>query len=145
MLNRRLVYWPEPARRTCKKCTMKENPKDRIEALVDALLESDQMESAVRYVRSGRRFASLETEEIKKRWTQATRTFLMSCGGVNPGEMDDLGSELRLRKVALLCENVSAKTAAAARLTGREDDPEGQARILERIRRFRDDLEGPRN
>jgi hypothetical protein len=48
-----------------------------IEAIVDALLESDQMESTARYLTSGRRFAHLETEEIKKRWTQAAGTFLI--------------------------------------------------------------------
>jgi hypothetical protein len=69
---------------------MKENPTDNIEAIVDALLKSDQMESTARYliITSGRRFASLETEEIKKRWTEAARTFLISYGGVNPREMD---------------------------------------------------------
>jgi hypothetical protein len=48
------------------KNSIKRNPKDKIEAIVDALLESDQMESTARYLTSGRRFAGLETEEIKK-------------------------------------------------------------------------------
>jgi copper homeostasis protein CutC len=124
---------------------MKGNPKHRIEAIVDALIESDQMECTARYLTSGRRFAHLETEEIKKRWTRAARTFLISCGGVNPREMDDLGSELGLRKVALPCEEVSDETAAVARRIGRDDDPDGHARISDRIRKFRDDLERPRN
>jgi hypothetical protein len=124
---------------------MKEHPKHRIEAIVDAMLESDQMECTARYLTSGRRFAQLGTEEIKKRWTQATRTFLISYGGVNPREMDDLGSELGLRKVALPCEDVSVETAAVARRIGRDDDFEGHARIRDRIRKFRDDLDSPRN
>jgi hypothetical protein len=127
------------------KNSIKRNPKDKIEAIVDALLESDQMESTARYLTSGRRFAGLETEEIKKRWTQAARTFLISYGGINPREMDDLGSELGLRKVALPCEDVSAETAAVARRIGRDDDPEGHARIRDRIDKFLDDLESPRN
>jgi hypothetical protein len=124
---------------------MKEHPKRKIEAIVDALLESDQMESTARYLRSGRRFASLETEEIKKRWIQAARTFLISYGGINSREMDDLGSELGLRKVALPCEEVSAEAAAVARRIGDDDDPEGHARIRDRIGKFLDDLESPRN
>ena len=68
---------------------MKEHPQHKAEA-IDALIKSDQMESTARYLTSGRRFAGLETEEIKKRWTQAARTFLISYGGVNPREMDDL-------------------------------------------------------
>ena len=75
---------------------MKENPQDKTEATVDALIKSDQMESTARYLRSGRRFANLETEEIKKRWTEAVRTFLTSYGSVSSREMDDLGSELGL-------------------------------------------------
>ncbi len=124
---------------------MKENPKHRIEANVDALLESDQMESTARYLTGGRGFAHLGTEEIKKRWTQAARTFLTSYGGVNPREMDDLGSELGLRKVALPCEEVSVEAAAVARRIGRDDDPEGHARVRDRIGKFFDDLESPRN
>jgi hypothetical protein len=124
---------------------MKKHPKHRIEAIVDALLESDKMESTARYLTSGRRFASLETEAIKKRWTQAARTFLISYGGVSPREMDDLSSELGLRKVALPCEEVSAEAAAVARRIEHDHDPEGHARIRDRIRRFRDDLESPRN
>ena len=125
---------------------MKEHPKHKTEAaIVDALVETDQMESTARYLTSGRRFASLETEEIKTRWTQAARTFLISYGGVNPREMDDLSSELGLRKVALPCEDVSAETAAVARRIGHDDDPEGHARIRDRIGKFLDDLESPRN
>jgi copper homeostasis protein CutC len=103
---------------------MREHPKHKTEAaIVDALVETDQMESTARYLTSGRRFASLETEEIKTRWTQAARTFLISYGGVNPREMDDLSSELGLRKVALPCEDVSAETAAVARRIGHDDNP----------------------
>jgi hypothetical protein len=57
---------------------MKEKPKDKIESIVDALFESDQMECTARYLTSGRRFAHLGTEEVKKRWTEAARV----CPGV---------------------------------------------------------------
>ena len=52
---------------------------------------------------------------------------------------------LVLEKVALPCEEVSAEAAAVARRIGRDDDPEGQARIRDRIGKFLDDLESPRN
>jgi hypothetical protein len=124
---------------------MKKNPQDITEAIVDALIKSDQLESTARYLRSGRRFANLETEEIKQRWTEAARTFLTSYGSVSPREMDDLGSELGLRTVALPCENVSDEVAAVARRIEHNDDPETRARIRDRIRSFRDDLEKRRN
>ena len=124
---------------------MKKNPQNKTEATVDALIKSDQMESTARYLRSGRRFANLETEEIKQRWTEALRTFLTSYGSVSPREMDDLGSELGLRTVALPCENVSDEAAAVARRIEHDDDPETRARIRDRIRSFRDDLEKRRN
>jgi hypothetical protein len=38
---------------------MKEKPKDKIESIVDALFESDQMQCTARYLTSGRRFAHL--------------------------------------------------------------------------------------
>jgi hypothetical protein len=118
---------------------------DKTEAIVDALIKSDQMESTARYLRSGRRFANLETEEIKQRWTEAVRTFLTSYGSVSSREMDDLGSELGLRTVALPCENVSDEAAAVARRIEHDDDPETRARIRDRIRCFLDDLERRRN
>jgi hypothetical protein len=124
---------------------MKEYCETKAEALVDALLDADQMESTARYLLSGRRFASLETEEIKGRWTAAARIFFASYGSVNPREMDDLGSELRLRKVPLPGENVRNEVAAVARRMQHDDDPEVRSRIRERIRSFRNSLERPQN
>src|SRR6202046_59010 len=120
---------------------MREHPKHKTEAaIVDALVETDQMESTARNLTSGRCFASLETEEITS-WTQAARNFLISYDGVNARKMEDLSSELGLRKVALPCEDVSAETAAVARRIRHDDNPEGHARIRDRIRKFLDDLE----
>jgi hypothetical protein len=124
---------------------MKKNPQDKTETILDALIESDQMDSIARYLTSGRRFANLETEEIKQRWTEAVRTFLTSYGTGSPRELDDLGSELGLRKVALPRENVRDETAAVARRIRHDDDPETRARIRDRIRSFRDDFEKRRN
>ena len=129
------------SRKDRKGSTVKENLKHMAEAIVDALLKSDQMESTARYLRSGRRFANLETEEIKRRWTEATRNFLISYGAVNPREMDDLGSETGLRKAALPWKNVSNETAAVARRIEHDDDPEGCAGIRDQVRNFLDDLE----
>jgi hypothetical protein len=50
---------------------MKGNPKHRIEAIVDALIESDRMESTARYLTSGRRF-SLQTNGSATIPTSAT-------------------------------------------------------------------------
>jgi hypothetical protein len=124
---------------------MKEYVKPKAEAIVDALLDADQMESTARYLSSGRRFASLETEEIKQRWTEAVRIFLASYGKENPREMDDLGSELRLRKVPLPEENVRDQVAAVARRIQHDDDPDVRSRIRDHIRIFRDSLERPQN
>jgi hypothetical protein len=118
---------------------------DKVEAIADAVIESDRMDCTARYLVTGRRFANLETEEIKRRWTEATRNFLIGYGAVNPREMDDLSSELHLRKAALPHENVRDETAAVARRIEQDDDPEGRARIRDRIRSFRDDLEKRRN
>ena len=117
----------------------------KAEAVVHALLDADEMESTARYLSSGRRFASLETEEIKRRWTEAVRIFLASYGSVSPCEMDDFGSELHLRKVPLPEENVRGQVAAVARRIQLDDDPEARSRIRNRIRSFRDSLERPQN
>jgi hypothetical protein len=118
---------------------------EKVEAIADAVIESDRMDYIARYLAAGRRFANLETEEIKRRWTEAVRIFLAGYGSVNPREMDDLDSELRLRKVALPEENVRDQVAAAARRIQHDDDPEGHARLRDRIRSFRDDRKNRRN
>jgi hypothetical protein len=79
-----------------RQSTMKEYGKPKAEAIADALLAFDQMEITAGYLSSGRRFASLETEETKRRWTEAARTFLIGYENVNPRDMDDLASELAL-------------------------------------------------
>jgi hypothetical protein len=60
---------------------------DKVEVIADAVIESDRMDYIARYLAAGRRFANLETEEIKRRWTEAVRIFLASYGSVNPREM----------------------------------------------------------
>ena len=124
---------------------MKEKWNHKTEAILDALIESDRMDSTEKYLTSGRRFANLETKEIKQLWTEAARAFLISRGAANPREMDDLASELGLRKVALPCENVSDETVAVARQIQGDDDPEVRVRIRDRINGFMNDLEKPRN
>ena len=124
---------------------MKEKWNHKTEAILDALIESDRMDSTEKYLTSGRRFANLETNKIKQLWTEAARAFLISRGAANPREMDDLASELGVRKVALPCENVSDETVAVARQIQGDDDPEVRARIRDRINGFMNDLEKPRN
>ena len=122
-----------------------ELPKHRIEAIVDVVIEYERTESAERYLASGRRFANLETEETKRRWTAVTRAFLVSYGSVNPREMDDLASELGLRSVPLPVENVADETAAVARRMKYDNDPEVRARVRARIRSLLEDLKRRRN
>lgn len=120
-------------------------PKHRIEAIVDVVIEYERTESAERYLASGRRFANLETEETKRRWTEATRTFLVSYGRVNPREMDDLASELGLRNVPLPVKVVADEGAAVARRMKHDDDPEVHARVRERIRSLLEDVKRRQN
>jgi hypothetical protein len=122
-----------------------EASKYKFEALADVVLEYDRMESTARYLASGRRFAELETEEAKRRWTEATRAFLISYGSANPREMDDLASELDLRNVPLPVKNVTDERAAVARWMTRNNDLEVRARVRARIQSLLEDLEKQRN
>ena len=124
--------------------SMKE-PKHKAEAIVDALLESDQMESTTRYLTSGRRFASLETEEIKKRWTQAARTFLIAMAALIHARWMISVRSLVLEMWHCLVKRSATKPRPLRDVIGRDDDPEGHARIRDRISKFLDDLESPRN
>jgi hypothetical protein len=114
----------------------------RENAIIDALLASERMECTNRYLSMGGRFVGMETDEIKQRWIAATREFQVSCGEVDPREMDDLTSELDLRKVEPPWEAVRDETERVAQRIRRDDDPETHARVRARIRKF---LEGRRN
>jgi hypothetical protein len=117
----------------------------RENAIIDALLASERMECTRSYLSRGRRFVGMKTDEIKQRWIAATRKFQVSYGEVDPREMDDLTSELDLRKVEPPWEAVRDETERVAQRIKRDDDPETQARVRARIRKFLDDLENPRN
>ena len=56
--------------------------KHGTETITDLVIECDRTESTAKYLASGRRFANLETKEIKRGWIEATRT-LVSYGRVN--------------------------------------------------------------
>ena len=117
----------------------------RENAIIDALLASERMECTNRYLSRGRSFGSMETDEIKQRWIAATRKYQLSYGEADPREMDDLTSELDLRKVELPLEAVRDETERVAQCIKRDDDPETHARVRARIRKFLDDLEKQRN
>jgi hypothetical protein len=117
----------------------------RENAIIDALFASERMECTKRYLSRGRRFGSMETDEIKQRWIAATRKYQVSYGEVDPREMDDLTSELDLRKVDPPREAVRDATERVAQRIRRDHDPETHARVRARIRKFLDDLEKPRN
>jgi hypothetical protein len=59
--------------------------------------------------------------------------------------MDDLTSELDLRKVEPPWEAIKDETERVAQRIKRDDDPETHARVRARIRKFLDDLESSRN
>jgi hypothetical protein len=117
----------------------------RDNAIIDALLASERVECLRSYLSRGRRFVGMETDQIKQRWIAATRKFQVSYGEVEPREMDDLTSELDLRKVGPPWEAVRDETERLAQRIKHDDDPETHARVRARIRKFLDDLESTRN
>jgi hypothetical protein len=78
---------------------------------------------------------SVWKHEIKQRWIAATRRFQVCYGEVDPREMDDLTSELDLRKVEPPREAVRDETERVAQRIKRDDDPETHARVRAHIRR----------
>jgi hypothetical protein len=75
----------------------------------------------------------METDEIKEHWIAATRKFQVSYGELDPREMDDLTSELDLRKVEPPWEAVRDETERVVQRIKRDDDPETHARVRARI------------
>jgi hypothetical protein len=77
---------------------MADKPReDRAEAMIVAFLEHRKMEQTQDYLTRGRRFATLDAEQLSEDWIMAVRRWLARKN--RPGErmMDDLSAELQLR------------------------------------------------
>lgn len=83
--------------------------------IAEALLQTIQMNETAAYLSRGRAFATMSTEEVRRRWIVAFKHWATSISGPNEArEMDDLNAELRLRGVeppleAVLPELVSLR------------------------------------
>jgi hypothetical protein len=74
-------------------------PEDRAKAIVDAFLQNKSMEQAQSYLARGRRFAKFDVAQLNERWTVAVGSWLAHKSQSDELLMDDLTSELRLRRL----------------------------------------------
>jgi hypothetical protein len=68
-------------------------------AIVHAFLQNKSMDHTRDYLARGRRFAQLDLRLINQNWLTAVRSWLARKDPTNELMMDDLASELGLRKV----------------------------------------------
>ena len=71
--------------------------KGTIEALVDALLESELMERTAAYLSRGRPYSTERAEDVETGWTAAFKRSFATRSPEVQREVDDLAAELRLR------------------------------------------------
>ena len=68
-------------------------------AIVHAFLQNKSMDRTRDYLARGRRFAQLDLKQINQNWVAAVRSWLARKDPTNELMMDDLTSELALRKL----------------------------------------------
>jgi hypothetical protein len=73
--------------------------EDRARAIVNAFLQNKSMEQNLDYLARGRRFAKLAVGQLKEDWIIAVRSWLARKDQRDEMMMDDLASELRLRRL----------------------------------------------
>jgi hypothetical protein len=73
--------------------------EDRVGAIVNAFLQNKSMEQKRDYLARGRRFAKLAVGQLKEDWIIAVRRWLARKDQTDEMMMDDLASELRLRRL----------------------------------------------
>jgi len=76
-----------------------DTPEDRAGAIVNAFLQNKSMEQKLDYLARGRRFAKLAVGQLKEDWIIAVRSWLARKDQTDEIMMDDLASELRLRRL----------------------------------------------
>jgi len=73
--------------------------EDRAGAIVNAFLQNKSMEHKLDYLARGRRFAKLTVGQLQEDWIIAVRSWLARKDQTDEMMMDDLASELRLRRL----------------------------------------------
>jgi hypothetical protein len=79
--------------------TDRDTCEDHAGAIVNAFLQNKSMEQKRDYLARGRRFAKLPVGQLKEDWIIALRRWLAQKDQKHEMIMDDLASELRLRRL----------------------------------------------
>ena len=79
--------------------TDRDTCEDHAGAIVNAFLQNKSMEQKRDYLARGRRFAKLAVGQLKENWIIAVRRWLAQKDQTDEMMMDDLASELRLRRL----------------------------------------------
>jgi hypothetical protein len=73
--------------------------EDRARVIVDAFLQNKSMEQKQDYLARGRRFGKLDVAQLNEGWIMAVGSWLAHKSQRDELLMDDLASELRLRRL----------------------------------------------
>ena len=68
------------------------------DAIAQAVVEREQLEEMREYVIRGRRYESLEVDQLRAVWVRAFKTWVVSRGGAATRELNYSRAEFRLRK-----------------------------------------------
>ena len=115
--------------------------KSNIEALVEALLESELMEQTAAYLSRGRPYSTERAEDVETGWTAAFKRSFATRSPEAQREVDDLAAELRLRGLEPPYDSVQPELDAAREQIS-EAGPNDPG-VRERVREFFDSMKKP--
>jgi hypothetical protein len=82
------------------------------DAIAQALVEREQLEEMREYVIRGRRYKSLEVDQLRAVWIRAFKTSVVSRGGAGTRELNNSWAEFRLRKTEPPYDEVNGERSA---------------------------------
>ena len=109
--------------------------------MVDAFLQHELMEEAAAYLRRGRRFATLPSDELRARWVAAFKELRTRGSEACKQEISDLEAELRMRGIDPPFDAVRDELEAA-RAEIRAEGPHNPF-VREKIRQFLKKMDDP--
>ena len=119
--------------------------KDRIDAIVQAVIDHQAMEDTRSYLERGRRFEGLTVDALNDGWAAAFTAVCAYGDESRETDLDDLGAELGLRNLKRPEHLVRPRAMQAAQARVVNSQHEAFGPVTEAIDRFMERMDEPKN
>ncbi len=119
--------------------------EDRIDAIMQAVMDHQDMENTRSYLERGRRFEGLTVDALNNGWAAAFTAVCANGDERRETDLDDFGAELGLRKLKRPEHLVRPEAMKAAQERVRNSQHEAFGPMTEAIGRFMERMDRPKN